>query len=154
MQATWKKWFRREQRKAKRLMRDPGALVRAVERADLKAKRIEGARGPLARVWDDLHTSVRLVRAWARRDYAGVGVGTIILIVGALLYFVSPIDAIVDVIPVLGYVDDAAVLAWVIGQVRAELEAFRAWEQSGAQTRREIGAAEAAESDLVVSPKG
>ena len=150
MQPDWRRWFRREQRRAKRLIQDPAALVRAVERADLKAKRIEGARGPLARVWDDLQTSVRLVRAWGRRDYAGVGRGTIALIVGALLYFVCPIDAIIDAIPVLGYVDDAAVLAWVIGQVRTELDSFRSWEQ----TRSEAGPAEAAASDLVVSPRG
>lgn len=131
------------------MIQDPVALVRAVERADLKAKRIEGARGPLARVWDDLQTSLRLVRAWGRRDYTGVGRGTIALLVGALLYFLCPIDAIIDAIPVLGYVDDAAVLAWVVGQVRAELESFRSWEQ----TRIEAGPAEAAESDLVVSPR-
>lgn len=124
-------------------------MVRAVERADLKARRIEGARGPLARVWDDLQTSVRLVRAWARRDYAGVGRGTIALLVGALLYFLCPIDAIIDAIPVLGYVDDAAVLAWVVGQVRAELESFRSWEQTGS----EAGPAEATASDVVVSPR-
>jgi len=149
MKVAWQKWFRREQRKAKRLLKDPVAVVRAIERADLKAKRIEGARGPLARVWDDLQTSVRLVRAWGRRDYAGVGGGTIALLVGALLYFVSPIDAIIDAIPVLGYVDDAAVLAWVVGQVRAELDAFRGWEQ----TRSEAGPALAAASDLAGSPK-
>ena len=149
MQRAWHRWFRREQRRAKRLIRDPGAVVRAVERAELKARRVEGARGPLARVWDDLQTSVRLVRAWGRRDYAGVGRGTIALLVGALLYFVCPIDAIIDAIPVLGYIDDAAVLAWVAGQVRAELESFRIWEQ----TRSEAGPAEPAAPDLVVSPR-
>jgi uncharacterized membrane protein YkvA (DUF1232 family) len=147
MQRTWQRWFRREQRQAKRLLHDPLAVVRAAERADSKAKHIGGARGPLARVWDDLQTSVRLLRAWGRRDYAGVGRGTIVLLVGALLYFVSPIDAIIDAIPVLGYLDDAAVLAWVAGQVRAELDAFRGWEQM----RIEAGPAAAAESDLVVS---
>ena len=131
------------------MIRDPRALVRAVERADLKAKRVEGARGPLAKVWDDLQTAARLVRAWGRRDYAGVGRGTIALLVGALLYFLCPIDAIVDAIPVLGYVDDAAVMAWVVGQVRGELESFRLWEQ----TRSEAGPAEAAAPDLVVSPR-
>lgn len=147
MKRTWQRWFRREQRKAKRLLHDPVAVVRAVERADRKAKSLGDARGPLARVWEDLQTSVRLVRAWGRRDYAGVGRGTIALLVGALLYFVCPIDAIVDAIPVVGYLDDAAVLAWVVGQVRAELEAFRGWEQ----LRLEAGPAAAAGSDLVAS---
>lgn len=85
-------------------------------------------RGPLARVWDDLQVAIRLVRAWAHRDYPGVRRSTIVLILGALLYFVSPIDAIVDAIPMLGLVDDAAVLGWVFGQIHAELETFREWE--------------------------
>jgi len=50
-------------------------------------------------------------------------------------------------------VDDAAVLTWVVGQVRAELEAFRVWETA----RLEPGATASSEvvaSGLVVSPKG
>jgi uncharacterized membrane protein YkvA (DUF1232 family) len=125
MKKKWRSWFRREKKKAARLVRDPVAVVRAADAASDKAR---GARGPLARLWDDLQTAIRLVRAWAHRDYRGVGRGTIVLVVGALLYFVSPVDAILDAIPVLGLVDDAAVLAWVFGQVRAELEAFREWE--------------------------
>ena len=50
-------------------------------------------------------------------------------VVGALTYFADPEDLIPDNIPVLGFLDDAAVLAWVLGQVRAELYAFRDWEQ-------------------------
>ena len=125
MNKRWLSWFRREKKKATRLVQDPVAVLRAAERASEKA---QGARGPLARVWDDLQTALRLTRAWGRRDYRGVGRGTIALIVGGLLYFVSPIDAILDAIPVLGLIDDAAVLGWVLRQVRSELEAFRAWE--------------------------
>jgi len=125
----WHRWFRRERRKAARLIHNPAAVVRVAAAVDHKAQHATSARGPLAQVWDDMQTSVRLVRAWGRREYRGVGRGTLVLMVGALLYFVSPIDAIIDAIPVLGFLDDAAVLAWVLGQVRAELYAFRDWEQ-------------------------
>ena len=125
----WQRWFRRERRKAVRLIRNPAAVVRVAADADRKTEGAAGARGPLAQLWDDLQTSVRLVRAWGRREYRGVGRGTLVLMVGALLYFISPIDAIIDAIPVLGFLDDAAVLAWVFGQARAELHAFRAWEE-------------------------
>jgi len=104
---------------------DPVAVVRAAEGASEKARR---ARAPLARVWDDLQTIIRLVRAWGRRDYRGVARSSIVLVVAGLLYFLSPIDAIFDAIPFFGLLDDAAVLAWVIGQVRWELDAFRDWE--------------------------
>ena len=39
------------------------------------------------------------------------------LVVGALGYFICPIDAIPDVIPVVGYADDVAVMALVLTQL-------------------------------------
>jgi uncharacterized membrane protein YkvA (DUF1232 family) len=137
MKKPWQSWFQREEKKAARLVDDPGAVVRAAGSAAEKAER---GRGPLERVWEDLQTAIRLVRAWGRRDYRGVTRSTIVLILGALLYFVSPIDAILDTIPVLGLVDDAAVLAWVLRQTKWELDAFRDWE-SQRQTARRLEAA-------------
>ena len=125
MNKRWQSWFRRDKKKAARLVDDPIAVLRAADRASDKAR---SARGPLGRVWDDLQTAIRLARAWGRRDYRGVARSTIVLIVGGFLYFVSPIDAIFDAIPVLGLVDDAFVLGWVLRQVRSELEVFRDWE--------------------------
>jgi uncharacterized membrane protein YkvA (DUF1232 family) len=125
MKTAWRAWFRREKKKALRLVGSPVEVLRA---ADAAAEKARGARGPLGRLWSDLQAAVRLVRAWARREYRDVSRGTIVLVLGGLLYLIAPLDAIVDAIPVLGYVDDAAVLAWVLGQVRAELDLFRDWE--------------------------
>jgi uncharacterized membrane protein YkvA (DUF1232 family) len=42
-------------------------------------------------------------------------------LVGALAYFVLPIDAIPDVLPVIGFTDDAAVLATAIQLVASHI---------------------------------
>ncbi|HEY1475392.1 MAG TPA: YkvA family protein [Pseudolabrys sp.] len=42
-------------------------------------------------------------------------------LVGALAYFVLPIDAIPDVLPVIGFTDDAAVLAAAINLVATHI---------------------------------
>jgi uncharacterized membrane protein YkvA (DUF1232 family) len=131
MKKLWMPWFRREKKKAERLVENPLAVLRAADRA---SDRAQTARGPLRRIWDDLQTALRLARAWSRRDYRGVTRGSIVLLVAGLLYLVSPIDAIIDAIPVLGFLDDALVLGWVFRQVRWELDAFREWE-----TRRLAG---------------
>ncbi|MDR0703365.1 MAG: DUF1232 domain-containing protein [Planctomycetaceae bacterium] len=39
------------------------------------------------------------------------------IIIGALGYFISPIDVIPDVLPLVGYVDDAAVIAATVKTV-------------------------------------
>ncbi len=41
-----------------------------------------------------------------------------VILAGALAYFVLPVDGIADFIPVLGFTDDAAVLATAIATVR------------------------------------
>ena len=53
---------------------------------------------------------------------------TIALAIGAIAYFVSPVDLIPDFIPVAGYIDDAAVIAFVIASATNELHSFREWE--------------------------
>lgn len=44
------------------------------------------------------------------------------VIYGALVYFISPIDAIPDVTPFIGYTDDLGVLAAAIGTVAAYID--------------------------------
>ena len=45
----------------------------------------------------------------------------------ALLYFVTPLDAIPDWLFGFGLVDDLAVLAWVLRTWQEELAAFQQW---------------------------
>ena len=52
-----------------------------------------------------------------------------ISVVAGLMYFLSPVDAIPDFIPVFGMLDDVAVLAWLMKVLDDELNAFRAWRK-------------------------
>jgi uncharacterized membrane protein YkvA (DUF1232 family) len=49
------------------------------------------------------------------------------LIIGGLLYFISPIDFLPDFIPVLGYIDDAVVISFVIKAIVAEVDRYKAF---------------------------
>jgi uncharacterized membrane protein YkvA (DUF1232 family) len=44
-----------------------------------------------------------------------------LLIVGALAYFVMPFDGIPDLLPLVGFTDDAAVIAATIAAIRAHM---------------------------------
>ena len=46
-----------------------------------------------------------------------------------MLYLISPLDVIPDFIPVVGYADDAAVIAWVLTSLAEDLKNFKSWEQ-------------------------
>ena len=51
------------------------------------------------------------------------------LIVAGVAYLLSPIDLIPELLlPLVGWADDAVVLAWLVGTLLAETEAFLAWE--------------------------
>jgi uncharacterized membrane protein YkvA (DUF1232 family) len=66
-----------------------------------------------------LEPAFTLYYALCDRDTPVWAQGTI---VGALAYFISPLDAIPDVLPVLGYTDDAAVLAGAVMAVTAHIK--------------------------------
>jgi uncharacterized membrane protein YkvA (DUF1232 family) len=44
------------------------------------------------------------------------------LVVGAIAYFVMPIDGIPDLLPMIGFTDDAAVIAATIAAIRAHMQ--------------------------------
>ena len=48
----------------------------------------------------------------------------------AVTYLVSPLDIIPDFLPVLGFVDDAAVFALVVSSFQSELDAYKEWKNN------------------------
>lgn len=49
----------------------------------------------------------------------------VLYLTAGLLYFISPVDAVTDVIPLLGYVDDVAVLGWILSQIVPSVTRFK-----------------------------
>ena len=86
----------------------------------------------LGAVWNDVKASLRLLVAWTRRSYRQVSGGALVLLVAALLYFVTPVDVIPDTLGVIGFVDDVAVIQTAVDTVRDELDHFREWEDARA----------------------
>ena len=86
----------------------------------------------LTAVWTDLQAAMRLLLAWTRRSYRQISGASVALLVAALVYFVTPVDIIPDTLGALGFVDDVAVIQSAVDAVRAELDQFRAWEETEA----------------------
>ncbi len=119
--------FAKSQTKAEKLISDPEKTKKVVNEAIQKSK---GLQGPLNQVWEDLQAMFGIVIDWIKGDYTKVPTGSIILIVAALLYFLSPIDVIPDFIPVIGYIDDVFVISLAIAQVHADLQSYRVWAEA------------------------
>ena len=52
---------------------------------------------------------------------------SIAMIGGGLLYFILPVDLIPDFIPIVGYLDDLAVLTTIMNSLKEEIKAYRHW---------------------------
>jgi uncharacterized membrane protein YkvA (DUF1232 family) len=76
---------------------------------------------------DEIKYMCAMVRDYVKRDYTEVKLSTIIAVVASLVYLVSPVDIIPDYIPVVGYLDDMAVLAYAIKATYKEIEAYKLW---------------------------
>ncbi len=81
-------------------------------------------------LWTDLPLLLRLLKAWKHGSYRGLSVRTVASIAVSILYILSPVDAIPDFIPGIGFIDDAAIFALLLHSLAQDLAAFRLWEQN------------------------
>lgn len=120
--------FQKAASKAESYIKDPKRLRKLVEEAIEKINVIP--RGPFAETWPYLMAMIRLIRAYHQREYRDIRSQNLLIVVAAIIYFVSPFDVIPDWVPVLGHIDDAFVVALALTSARAELDTFMAWETS------------------------
>lgn len=116
--------------KAQEYAKDKTKAKKLVDEAVEKATREKGKKGPIEDIWDKLQLVFGIIKDWATGEYKDVPTGSIILIIIAILYFTNPLDLIPDVIAGAGYIDDVAVLGFVIRQVNSDLEKYKAWKES------------------------
>lgn len=76
----------------------------------------------------ELKTLIRMIKMWLSRRYSKVSKQTIIYSILAVVYFVTPTDFVPDFILGLGFVDDIAVLTWVLNTIKQDLTRFKEWE--------------------------
>jgi uncharacterized membrane protein YkvA (DUF1232 family) len=64
-----------------------------------------------------------------RRKYK-LHLSTMGMIAGGLVYFVMPFDAIPDFFPVIGFLDDMAVMMAINQSLQKELFSYRLWKRN------------------------
>lgn len=83
------------------------------------------SNGTLSKFLDDIKLYFKMLGDIFTGKYKKIPVGTIAAIVGTLLYVLSPVDLIPDFIPVIGYLDDAAILAACLNFTRFDVEEYK-----------------------------
>ena len=118
--------FARALTDAKSCIDDRESLQTLFDEAATKAAAVP--KDSFKEYWPYLQTMLRLVRAHHRAEYGQVPHDSLLWIVAALNYLVDPFDLIPDKTPFLGFIDDAAVVEFVVDRTRQTLDDFMTWE--------------------------
>ena len=102
-----------------------------VEKVIIKSEDIKkkfSAAGPLARFVEDGKLLIAIVKDYTSGAYRQIPYGSIASIVFTLIYVLNPFDMMPDVLPIIGQVDDVAVLGACLILVEQDLHKYKDWK--------------------------
>ena len=102
-------------------------LEKVVSRSDDIKKKFT-AGGPLRRFIEDGGLLISIVKDYRAGTFRRVPYGIIAAIVFTLIYVLNPFDLVPDVLPVIGQIDDAAVVAACMILVEHDLYTYKQWK--------------------------
>lgn len=117
---------------AQDLVSNPGGLKVRLHKAKEKVSK-DSVKDALGNYVDDLLMFMRMCTAWATRKYTDISNESIVYSVLAVIYFVTPTDFVPDFLLGLGFIDDIAVISWVMEKIKTDIEEFKEWEKSNYQ---------------------
>jgi len=105
----------------------PKEIEKVVEHADEIRQQFQ-ARGPLKRFIEDGKMLISLLKDYRKGNYRTALVGTIAAAAFALIYVFNPFDLVPDVLPFIGAVDDASIIAACLMMIERDLIKYRDWK--------------------------
>ncbi|WP_456083486.1 YkvA family protein [Leptotrichia sp.] len=91
-------------------------------------KKANNLKGNLGEIGNKFALLVRMMRANLKGEFE-ISTADKLKIVGAIVYVITTIDAVPDVIPVLGFGDDIGVVAYVIGKLGKLIKEYEEFER-------------------------
>ncbi len=128
------KFFKKFLSSAEGYIKQPTRLKKLLTDAYEKASEKKELGSLAHEAWETLQSLFRLIKLSISGEYTELPATTVVAAVAVLIYFMSPIDLIPDFIPVLGLLDDMALVAWFSTSIKHELDKFHTWEAAKAAT--------------------
>lgn len=91
-------------------------------------KKANNLKGNLGEIGNKFALLVRMMRANLKGEFE-ISTADKLKIVGAIVYVITTIDAVPDLIPVLGFGDDIGVVAYVIGKLGKLIKKYEEFER-------------------------
>ena len=111
---------------AEELLKDTGKAEQLLQKAEEKVKDVPGVGAALAK----FPLMISMIRGYITKEYTEVSPKVIITMICALIYLLSGKDLIPDSKPVIGMVDDVAVIVAAFVMVDPELQAYAEWRKA------------------------
>ncbi|NBA84490.1 DUF1232 domain-containing protein [Emticicia sp. CRIBPO] len=113
--------------KASRISRNSQSLLQLLKNVLNKTQKM-GVGGIFDEIRERLVVLGKLIKAYATGEYRDIELKNVVIIIASLVYFLSPIDLLPDIIPVLGFTDDVAFLTFIFRSLGDEIEKFEIWD--------------------------
>ena len=97
-------------------------LIQSVNNKTNRNKRL------FSEIIENLQLLIEVVKESVSGKYTQLSKKSLVTIIAGLLYFVSPIDMIPAILLGFGFVDDIAVISFVINALNTELQRFTRWK--------------------------
>ena len=116
----------RELKEAEEVVANPSRVDEILMQLEEKLKAVPVIGSTLS----DLPLMIAMVKAWITKEYTVVSPKVIACLVGAILYLIRKKDLISDSVPLVGHVDDLAVMGLALKLSRKELQDFAQWREA------------------------
>lgn len=83
----------------------------------------------LKQVWEQFQLLINVLKDWVSGEYKEMPKRTVLILVAALLYFITPADLVPDIIPLSGYLDDVTVIGFVYSHISKDLDRYKVWKE-------------------------
>ncbi len=112
-------------KRAEKLLKDEDKMETFLYRLENKLNKV-----PIGgEILSMIPVMISMLRSYIKKEYKDIPIGSIIAIISALLYWLTPIDAIPDTLPGIGYVDDVSVLALCLKLVKSDIDDYEKWRK-------------------------
>lgn len=109
-----------------------GKVTPADTQKALKSKKKiskRASKGLLKNMVEDVKILICLLHDWAKGEYPYAPWWTVSAITTALLWIANPYDALPDVLPLIGLLDDLTVLTMVLAMCEQDIKDYCMWKK-------------------------
>ena len=109
---------------AQELIQDPSKVGGLLQQVEDKIRDIPYVGENLA----DIPVMISMVKSYITKEYTEVSPKVVASVISALLYLIKGKDIVPDNIPLLGHVDDIAVITVAMKLCEPEIAAYKEWK--------------------------